>query len=141
MATTTTTHKAIVQRLFDEVVNHNRLEVADELVAPGFIVHEGPPPGSERIVGPRAFTSMWLIKEACPDFQIRIEDILAEGDRVAVRWSGHGTHTREFRDRPPTGRRIEHRGIDIIRLDGDQLAEFWPMADILGVSRQLGLVQ
>jgi predicted ester cyclase len=83
---------------------------------------------------------MWLIKEACPDFQIRIEDVLAEGDRVAVRWSGSGTHTRAFRGAPSTGRRIEHRGIDIICFVDDKVAEFWPMVDLLGVSRQLGLI-
>lgn len=63
---------------------------------------------------------------------------LAEGDLVASRYRGEGTHLGEWRGLPATGRRFSYTGILIHRLEGGRIAEFWGQSDSLGLFRQLG---
>jgi predicted ester cyclase len=69
-----------------------------------------------------------------------VEDLVAENDRVVVRWTNSGTHIGEFVGIPPTGRTFTIAGIDIYRLDGAKLAEHWHVIDQLSMLGQLGLL-
>ena len=139
--TTNVRRKDIVRRLFEGVINEDRPAVANEFVAPGFINHDDAAGPAGDLTGPAAFTAgARTLKAPCPDFQVRVEDLLAEDDRVIVRWSGRGTHTGAFRGQPPTGRAITNRGIHIFRFEGEQVVEMWPMMDRLGVLQQLGIL-
>ena len=60
-----------------------------------------------------------------PDLQYTIEDMVAEGDKVAVRWTGRGTHKGEFWGVAPTGKEATMRGISIIRIEGGKILEEW----------------
>jgi predicted ester cyclase len=138
--TTGNHYKTIVRRLFEEAINQDRFDVAEELIAPDF-VNRGAPVGSDHAAGPRAFTSAaGTLKAPCPDLLFRVEDVIGEGDRAAVRWSARGTHTEEFRGALPTHRVVEQHGIDILRLEGGRVVEMWPMVDRLGVLQQLGIL-
>jgi predicted ester cyclase len=69
-----------------------------------------------------------------------VEDIVAEGDRVVVRWSNSGRHVGDFLGMPPTGHSYAIAGIDIYRIEDGQLAEHWHVIDQLAMLQQLGLV-
>lgn len=118
-------HKAIIRRLYDEVFNQDRLDVADELARPDFAIHDR---ASDQSVGPDAIkATQRRLRAAFPDLQIHIEDMVAENDRVAVRWIMRGTQSSEFMGRPATGQPVAQHAIVIFRFDGDQLAETWPV--------------
>jgi predicted SnoaL-like aldol condensation-catalyzing enzyme len=69
-----------------------------------------------------------------------VEDLIAEGDRVVVRWTNAGTHVGDFAGIPATGRPFTMAGIDIYRLAGGQLCEHWHVIDQLGMLGQLRLL-
>jgi len=69
-----------------------------------------------------------------------IEDVIAEGDRVAVRWTNAGTNVGDFLGIPATGRSFSVPGIDIYRLEDGKLAEHWHVVDMYGQLIQLGLL-
>ena len=75
---------------------------------------------------------------AFPDFQFTVLEALAEDDRVVLRYRGQGTQRAEFLGIPATGQRIDYRGIILVRLEGQQIAEFWAQPDQLGLLKQLG---
>ena len=77
---------------------------------------------------------------AFPDGQITIEDQIAEGDKVVVRWAAYMTHRGEFAGIPATGKQLTVAGIDIYRYEGGKRVETWRQWDALGMMRQLGVV-
>lgn len=106
-------NKAIVQR-YSEALNQRNLDVLDEIFAPEFIDHAASPdqpPGPE---GLKQFFAM--MDSGFPDFHATVEDMLAEGDKVAFRFTFHGTHQGEFMGIPPTGKQVTMQGIDIMRI-------------------------
>lgn len=119
--------KAIVRRLYDEVLTGGRLETADELLAPGFTSHDGP---GAHLSGPEVIkVTRRTLAGAFSDLRFEILDLLAENDRVAARWRMRGTHTGEFVGLPPTGKPIRQEAIVLFRLEGDRLAELWAKLD------------
>ena len=130
-------NKQIVRRLY-EVINDHDLSRATELVAEDAVYHDAPPGLPPGRAGYLAFTQMFL--DAFPDLQLTVEDLLAEGDRVAARVRGRGTHQGELLGIAPTGRRFEASGITIIRLKDGTIAEEWEQIDMLGILQQLGAV-
>lgn len=131
----TTTNKAVVRRLYDEVLNNDRPEVADEIADPAFTIHGGVP---GRPTGPDALRAVGrMLRAGFPDLHFTLDDVVAENDRVAVRWTMTGTHAGQYLGTPPTGRRIELHAIVIFRLAKGRLAELWPQVDDTGLERQL----
>ncbi len=131
-------NKALVRRLIEEVWNQGNLAVFDELYAPNFIFHEPAFPE----VRTREDDKRWLIesRSAYPDFHLTIEDLIAEGDQVAVRFTARGTHQREGMGLLPTGKQITVTGIAIARIANDKFVEIWHQVDWLGWRQQLGLI-
>ncbi|MGX1883463.1 ester cyclase [Streptomyces sp. NPDC055287] len=80
-------------------------------------------------------------RAAFPDFQFTIEDQVAEGDRVATRWSWRGTNTGEMRGMPATGRPVDMVGTTTFRFEDGKIKEGWWHWDVLGMMRQLGMVE
>ena len=85
-----------------------------------------------------AARAMLAIYTAFPDSHYTIEDLVAEGDRVVVRWTSRGTHRGPFRGVAPTGRRVGVTGISIYRMAGGKIVDEWAVADTLGLLEQLG---
>ena len=73
------------------------------------------------------------------DFTIVVQDMIAEGDRVAVRYLLRVTHTGEGLGIPATGKKAESTGIEILRFEDGKIAEAWAVEDILGLLMQLGM--
>ena len=132
-------NKALVRRWFEELFNQENLSVADEIVAQDHVAHDpvlpdlpAGPEGDKQVVN--------LYHGAFPDASITVEDQIAEGDRVATRWTGRGTHQGELMGVPASGNRVEITGMTINRLSGGKIAESWTNYDAMGMMQQIGAV-
>jgi len=131
-------NKALIRRIFDEVVGQGRLEVADELAAPDYVVHEPSVPGGQ-MAGREAFKQfVQMYRSALPDIAVAIQDQIAEGDMVTTRFVMTGTHQGELMGIAPTDRHVTVTAIVIDRIQGGQVVETWGNSDTLGLLQQLG---
>ena len=130
-------NKALARRSF-EAFNQRDLAAADEIYAPSYVLHNpiAPPDLPRGPDGVRQQHAGYLA--AFPDAQITVEDLIAEGDRVAVRVTVRGTHQGTFIGVAPTGRRVTLEAITIYRVDAGKIVEDWTIADIPGLLQQLG---
>jgi steroid delta-isomerase-like uncharacterized protein len=128
-------NKALVVRFVEEFWTRGNLAAADELMAPGAVIHQ---PEVGGVAGLKAFNTMF--RAAFPDWSSTPEEVIAEGDRVAERWTGRGTHRGAFQAIPPTGRQVTVPGVVFYRLDGGKIVEFRGSFDMLGLLQQLGAV-
>lgn len=134
-------NKAIVRRFVDEFQGGRNEEVADELLASGFVHHHGQAWGEASTAGrdgvKRAFAATF--HAAFPDLRAVIHEQIAEGDKVVTRKTFYGTHLGEFMGLPPpTGKQVAIDVIDIVRIADSQMVEHWSVADLMGVMQQLG---
>jgi steroid delta-isomerase-like uncharacterized protein len=130
-------NKAVAREFLQAIFSGHDVDAIDRLVAPDFVDHnpwEGRPPGRE---GWKAGTVAFLA--AFPDLRCEIDDLIAEGDKVVVRNRLMGTHRGEFVG-PPTGRRVEFRSVDVVRVMDGRIVEHWGLIDALGFLRQIGQV-
>ena len=130
-------NKATLRRFADEF-NQGNLAVIDELCTPDYVYHDPANP----TIRSRQDYKQWLaqFRTAFPDVHISIEDILAEADKVAYRYTISGTHSGSWRGAAPTGKPITTISINIARLTDGKITEVWQNADILGLVQQLGLL-
>jgi deazaflavin-dependent oxidoreductase (nitroreductase family) len=127
-------NKALVHRFYGEGV-HNPA-IFDELLAPTYVLHL---PGSPPISGiEQAKQLMAAYTSAFPDLQLTTEDVVAEGDKVAIRNTWRGTHQGAFQGLLPTGKHVMFTGSDFFRFRGGKIAEQWADLDALGLLQQLG---
>jgi steroid delta-isomerase-like uncharacterized protein len=132
-------NRAVSRRVAEEVFNGGNVDLADELYAPDYVLHD--PSLPEDLHGPegiKRYAAMTL--GAFPDIRVAVEDQVAEGDKVVSRWTATGTHTGDLMGIPPTGRRVEISGVTINRFSGGKIAEDWYQSDDLGMMQQLGVV-
>ena len=131
-------NKAIFRRLLEEFWVKGKLDVADELLAPDFVYH-GPDAEEPRDrEGYKQDTMEY--GSSCIDVQATVEDIVAEGDKVAVRYIWSGIHTGGLWGAPPTEKRLTMRVIAILRIADGKIVDEWDMYDSLDLNRQLGLI-
>jgi predicted ester cyclase len=132
-------NKTIVRRIYDELWNERRLEVAGELIAEdgrNYDTGLTPQPfGPEQMKGADGMISASFL-----DHHHEVEDIIAEGDKVVAHVTLTATHEGPFMGIPPTGRRIEVTEIHIYRLEGGKAVEHRVGRDDLGAMRQLGVI-
>ena len=130
-------NKTIIRHWFAELINKNNLALADELVDTNYVNHFLPPDQT----GPEAEKHiMTLFFSAFPDLQGTVEDLLAEGDKVAVRITWRGANTGNFMGMPPTNKQVAFTSINIFRLVNGKIAENWPQIDMMGLMQQLGVI-
>jgi steroid delta-isomerase-like uncharacterized protein len=132
-------NKALARRVFDEVWSQGKLDLADEILTPDFVGRPGGmgepfkgPAGAKEFIG--------RLREAFPDITFTVEDMIAEGDLVATRWTATGTNDGEFMGIEPTGRQATIGGMTIQRFEDGRIVEGWTQQDALGLLRQLGAV-
>jgi len=134
-------NKEKMRRVLEEAFGQGKTEVVDEVLDSDFVCWDpnsetGEIRGAETIKG-----EIEYFRNAFPDFYWRVDDQIAEGDRVTTRYTLGGTHQGEFFGVPGTGKRIEITGINIDRFDeGGKLVEEWPEYDLLGAMQQMGAV-
>jgi len=130
---------AVVRRVYDEVINQGKLDVADEVTTPTAEIHvpfDHPGSGAG---GLKKIASS--LREGFPDIAIEVEDIFDAGDKVVARWhTVRQTHNGVYRGLPPTGKKVEVSAIQIFRFENGRIAEFWLEMDQLGAIRQMGVV-
>jgi steroid delta-isomerase-like uncharacterized protein len=131
-------NKALMQRFYEEVVNQKKLQLIDDLVSADFVEHQTAPDLSPDREGVKQF--FLRVTHAFPDLQMKVDDVIAEGDRVATRYTMTGTHQGEFMGVPPTGMAISVSGIDIVRFADGRVAEHWGITDQMTLMQQLGVM-
>ena len=131
-------NKAIARRILDEAWSQGKLDVIDELVDPDFVFHDPMAPGIKGTDGLKQLITMY--RTGFPDLRFKIEDQLADGDKVINRWSCGGMHKSELMGIPATGKHTTTSGIGITRYKNGKAVEEWVYWDGLGWLRQLGVV-
>jgi len=133
----TEANKAAVHRYYQAVLNGGDIGLLDELAVPDYHEHD-PLPGQRTGLDGLKDRVMMIREGLAPHFTV--EDIIAEADRVVVRWTNAGTHVGEFFGMPPTKRSFQFGGIDIHRLEGGRMAEHWHVVDVFALLQQLGAI-
>jgi len=135
---TTDENKALVRRGYEELLNGDNLDVAEELVAPDFFNHEAPPGQNRGPESMRALTTM--LRTAFPDLHFEIEELIAEGNTVAGRLTMSGTHQGPLMGMPPTGRSMQQAHMHFVRFRDGKAIEHCGVRDDLAMMQQLGVV-
>src|SRR5262245_13537225 len=133
-------NEALAQRFHRDIFQAGKLAVADEILAPDFVMHA---PGfpAELTHGPEGIKRLaTATRMAFPDLQTTDEDIIAQGDKVVIRWIFRATHQGDFQGIPPTGKQVTFGEIDIFRVADGKLLELWAEADNLSLLQQLGVI-
>ena len=129
------TNKALVRRHYEDLVNNYNLPAADEQVAENFIDHGAPLDRANR--GPEvAKQAMIALHTAIPDVRVVVDDIVAEGDRVAVRATWKGTFKAPLMGIPAPGKEVTITGMVFWRIANNRLVERWATVDMSGLRSQ-----
>jgi steroid delta-isomerase-like uncharacterized protein len=128
-------NKAIARRWNEEIWNKGNMAAVDELMAPNFTWHTPFPGMGSDLNG---FKQGAATLSAFTDIKCTAEDMVAEGDKVAVRWNWSGKHTGDYMGMPPTGKQAAMMGISIIRIAGGKIVDEWDEQDNMGFMMQLG---
>lgn len=130
-------HKETVRRVNEECLNAKDVEAADRYLCADVVDHSAPPglpPGREGV-------KAWFrqMHAGFPDLTFEVEDLTAEGDRVAWRSTLKGTHQGEFLGIPATGRCVAWTELHLVRFEDGRIAEHWSEGDVLELMRQMGV--
>ena len=131
-------NKTIARRYAEELQDFWRtgdLSFVDRIFDSNYIQHVPGVPASMSVK--QIFAAL---RAGIPDFQTTIEDLIAEGDRVAVRISWQGTHKGELMGIPPTGKHVKVTEMQIYRMTNGKIVERWVESDVLGMMQQLGII-
>jgi len=128
-------NKVLVRRFIDEVFVKGNPDSADKLVTPDFTPHSWGkmPPGVEPLK-----QAIRHVHAGLADVSFKIEDIIAEEDKVAVRVTARAKHTGDFMGLPASGKQYTISETHIFHVRDGKVAEHWRDADMLGLMRQLG---
>ena len=133
-------NKAVYQGLMEEVINGRRLDQLARFLAPDVVRHGAGGSLHGEAAAARLHQQAAAFLAAFPDLRVAIDDIIAEGDRVAARATMTGTHQGAFMGVPATGRSIRVQAIDIVRIADGRIVEYWAQGDMLGLLQQLGAI-
>ena len=133
-------NKVLVRRELEEIFNEGKLDLADELLASDYVVHDSAQPESVRgIEGFKQLRASY--HNASSDVRTTVNDMIAQDDKVVTRWTTRGTHDKgEMLGVSPSGKHIEVTGITVNCISEGKIAEDWTVWDSLGLLRQLGAV-
>ena len=136
MSTPTDANEAVVRRMYHEVLNKRNPAAVDELFAPDLIGYRS---GRAGLRGAESMKRFLPVLEATfGPARWEINDLIAAGDAVVTRWTGHGIHAGTLLGVPATGNAVTVTGITIHRIVDGKIAELWAEEDWLGVLRQIG---
>jgi steroid delta-isomerase-like uncharacterized protein len=137
-----TSNKAIFKR-FHDVTNTGDAEIIaatiDEIVDPDVLIRT---PLPAKTTGAQALKEVFArLHAAFPDLHVTVEDLIAEGDKVAGRNSVTGTHRGEYMGVAPTGKTVTYNEIFIFRFAAGRISETWGVVDLFSQMKQLGLIE
>ncbi len=130
-------NKEIVCRFFELGPSSGNLDEAKKLLTSDFVLHVplSAAPGVQGISD-----VVTACRAAFEHLNVTVEDMIAEGDRVAARFTARGVHKGAFMGLQPTGKSITMTGIEIFRVENGRIAELWGEANLLGLMQQLGII-
>lgn len=132
-------NKALARRMQEEVWNEGNVDAIDDLLAEDFVQHS--PWEPSELHGRDDFKEQIRdFHAAFPDLHGTVDDVIAEGDTVANRFTMHATHQGEFMGVQPTGNEIELVGTIFARVEDGKIDERWVVDHVLGFLEQLGTV-
>lgn len=129
-------NKAIVRRFFDEGPSKGNLAAANELLSPNFALHV-PLPSAPGVQGMKDIIT--ACRAAFEHLDVTVEDMVAEGDKVAARFTARGIHKGNFMNLPPTHKPITMTGIEVFRIGNGKIVGLWGESSLLGLMVQLGI--
>ena len=129
-------NKVLATRFYEEILNKRKMDVADEILAPQYVDHSATAPGLENFK-----TYLKVITSVFPDINVTVEDLFAEGDKVAARLTIRGTQSGSFRGFPAKGGQATWSGMDIIHASNGKIVERWSERDFLHMLVQLGHIE
>jgi steroid delta-isomerase-like uncharacterized protein len=131
-------NKAITRQFFEEAYNTGNLALLDQLLAPSYVDQKAPP-GTPS--GPQGIAGIiTMFRQAFPDLHFTIEDQIAEGDKVATRYTFRGTQQGALMGIPACGKPVSISGISIYRISDGKMDQAWVEYDMLGLLQQIGAV-
>ncbi len=131
----------IWRRWFEEVWNQGRGEVIDELAAPNIVAHGLVDSKGQPITSRDAFKEFWQnFRDAFPDINVTVEDVISEGDKAMARCTVRATHGGHGLGVPPTQKPILFSGVAIARIKEGQFFEVWNYFDFISLYQQLGML-
>jgi steroid delta-isomerase-like uncharacterized protein len=131
-------NKTLVRRLMEDDISRGDREVAAQIIHPDFFDHTNPPGMQHGLDGHNAIVA--LFRGVFPDLEWRIDDLIAEDDKVVARTTMSGTQLGDFFGIPPTGKRVSMTGVHVMRIADGKIIEHWGSNDDLGLMRQLGAI-
>jgi len=134
-------NRKLFQRYFDEVTNKGNLDLVDEMFAPNYAHHDpaNPDPGHVGGVEDVKF-HLSALRRAFPDITFRVDDMIAQGDDIVVRWTADCTHTGDYFGIPPTNKSATITGMNTWHMADGKAAEGWVNRDDIGLLQQLGVI-
>jgi steroid delta-isomerase-like uncharacterized protein len=130
-------NKAIMRRYFS-VFEQGNIDLLDELLAPDYVNHT--PATPDLPTGPEGVKGVVsMFRSGMPDLKVVIEDMIAEGDKVATRYTLEGTHEGELFGVPPTGQRLSIKSFTVERVSDSKIRDHWRVSDNLDMMQQLGI--
>ncbi|RBI62295.1 ester cyclase [halophilic archaeon] len=131
--------QGLVRRDPEEIWSEGNVDVVDEIYAEDFVLHDpSSPDGTRGREGYREYAATY--RDAFPDAEYAVEELVAERDAVAMRYTARGTHEGELMGIEPTGEEVTVTGMELYHVDDGKITEMWTYYDALGVLRQLGVV-
>jgi steroid delta-isomerase-like uncharacterized protein len=128
-------NKAIARRWNEELWSKGKVAAVDELMATNFVWRTAPPGMASGLEGFKQYVASL---SSFSEIKCVAEDMVAEGDKVAVRWTWSGKHTGEYMGMAPTGKKVTMTGISLIRIAGGKIVEEWDEQDSMAFMEQLG---
>jgi len=134
-------NKALLQRWFDEVWNKGRVDGIAEMFAVDGIAHGLSNDVGTPLAGPDGFRPFHeTFRGAFPNIEVLVEDMIAEGDKVAARCSVRGRHTGDHLGVAASNAPVEFTGITIVRVKDGKIIEAWNNFDFLKMNKQIGAI-
>ena len=130
-------NKTLMRRLVEELWNKKDPAVIDQFYADSYVGHT-PDGVLQGRAGARQHYDTYIT--TFPDCNVAIDDMVAEGDKVLVRWTATGTHRGELAGIAPTGKRISVPGNLTVRISGGKIVEDYNVWDTLKLAQQIGAV-
>lgn len=130
-------NKVLIRKWFEEVWNKGRVSAIDDLASTQAVIH-GLTSEPIDLAGFKQFHAAY--RNAFPDIKLQVDDVVSEGEKIAVRWSGTGTHLGDGLGFPPTGNPVRLSGMLIMTVDNGKLVEGWNSLDELGLAQQIGAI-
>ena len=128
--------KTISRRFFEEILSRGNVELVEQLFTGDYNAHT-PIDVFEGLEGAKQFVT--VLREAFPDLEVKVEEQVAEGDKVANLWRARGTHRGNFGGIPATGRKMDTNGMTMFRVADGKVLESWGFADLMSMMKQLGV--